>query len=94
MKPQIVRGTLPVHHIKVVPQTTKSARYANGVSPDSMNFVDPGVLSGLSGNAVMHSSPAAGPHAHPDLMTNAAEAAEAAEAENDIGDTPRGTLNR
>jgi hypothetical protein len=91
MKPLIVRGTLPVHHIKVAPQTTKSARYANGVSPDSMNFVGPGVPGGLSNHAPMHSSPAAGPHVHPDLMNKAAEAAD---AEQDIGDTPRGTLNR
>jgi hypothetical protein len=91
MKPRIITGTLPVHHIKVAPPANKSVRYENGVAPGSMNFVNAGVLGDLSKDAPMHASPASGPRPHPDLMTKVDEAAD---AKTHIGDTPRGLLDR
>jgi hypothetical protein len=93
MSKNIVQGDLPIHHIRVASQPTKAVRYGNGVNPFGMNAPTPtGVLGPTTSQpAPMHSSPAAGPRPHPDLITKVSEA-EYAEAT--IGDKPHGTLSR
>ncbi len=93
MSKKVIHGELPFHHIKVSSHPTRAVRYENGVNPFGMNAPTPtGVLGPIiSQPAPMHSSPAAGPRPHPDLITKVSEAEY---GEVTIGDKPHGTLSR